>query len=120
MTQAQSHTVEQLVTALREGSLTEDGLRAGAAELAGDASRCQELMIVETSSSCPSSRIAAMKRFADGAPQVLPDDPEQWPYATPLEAVRDGWRIIAFPELALQLVGDDEWHGLGFRFVLER
>ena len=48
-----------------------------------------------------------------------PEDPEDWPYKTVLDAVRDGWRVIKFPELALML-DDKRSYGLGCDFVLER
>lgn len=112
--------VERLVAALHSGTLTEDGLRAGAVELAGAGDGCQELLILETGTSSPAAQVMAFSHFAGGEAQVVPDDPAQWPYATPLAAVKDGWRIIAFPEMALLLSGDEDWRGLGFRFVLER
>ena len=48
-----------------------------------------------------------------------PEDPDDWPYKTVLEAVRDGWRIIKLPELALAM-DDSRTYGLGHEFVLER
>ena len=45
--------------------------------------------------------------------------PRDWPYKTVLDAVRDGWRIIKFPELALML-DEKRSYGLGCDFVLER
>ena len=46
-------------------------------------------------------------------------DPEDWPYQTVLEAVRDGWRVVQFPNLAL-LLDETRTYGLGCEFILER
>ena len=48
-----------------------------------------------------------------------PEDPDQWPYKTVLEAMNDGWRIIKFPDMTLMLQ-DEETYGLGCDFVLEK
>ncbi|MEE2658754.1 MAG: hypothetical protein VX733_09645 [Candidatus Latescibacterota bacterium] len=113
-------SVDELVARLHAGTLTEQGLRAAFAEAVKSNSGCQELLILEASDSSPASTINAFSHFKDGEPQVVADDPEQWPYQTPLAAVKDGWRITTFPEMALQIVAEEEWHGVGFRFVLER
>ena len=41
-------------------------------------------------------RIIEKGEISDG-----PEDPDNWPYQTVLEAIRDGWGVIKFPELAL-------------------
>ena len=48
-----------------------------------------------------------------------PADPEEWPYRTVVEAIRDGWRVIQFPNLAL-LLDEKRSYGLGCEFILER
>ena len=55
----------------------------------------------------------------DGEIREGPANVEEWPYRSPLEAIRDGWRVIQFPNMALML---DESHtyGLGCEFILER
>ena len=47
------------------------------------------------------------------------DDPGEWPYQTVLEAIRDGWRIVQFPNAALAL-DTGRTYGLGAEFILER
>jgi hypothetical protein len=49
----------------------------------------------------------------------VPDDPNDWPYKTPLEAIRDGWRVIQFPNLAL-MMDETRTYGMGCEFILER
>jgi hypothetical protein len=41
-------------------------------------------------------RIIEKGEISDGS-----EDPDNWPYQTVLEAIRDGWSVIKFPELAL-------------------
>ena len=48
-----------------------------------------------------------------------PSDPNDWPYKTPLEANRDGWRVIQFPNMAL-IMDESKAYGLGCEFILER
>ena len=53
--------------------------------------------------------------------QILegPDDPDEWPYNSVLEAIDDGWRVVKFPEMAL-LLQEDKTFGLGCEFILEK
>ena len=39
--------------------------------------------------------------------------------ATVIDAIRDGWRVISFPNMALSL-DENRTYGLGFEFILER
>ena len=48
-----------------------------------------------------------------------PNDPEDWPYKTVLDAMNDGWRIIKSPDMTL-MMQDEETYGLGCDFVLEK
>ena len=34
--------------------------------------------------------------------------------------MRDGWRIVKFPEMALMVAGEEEAYGLGCEFILEK
>ena len=54
---------------------------------------------------------------APAGPKPTPDD--GWPYATVIDAIRDGWRVISFPNMALSL-DENRTYGLGFEFILER
>ena len=55
-----------------------------------------------------------------GCEQELSSDPEEWPYQSVLDAIAEGWRVISFPDMSLLTLSADEFHGLGFLFVLER
>ena len=60
-----------------------------------------------------------MAMVEDGQVRTLPDDPEQWPYQSVLEAINDGWRIISFPNQAL-MMDSSQTYGMGCEFILER
>ena len=49
----------------------------------------------------------------------IPREPAEWPYQTVMDALRDGWRIISFPNLAL-MMDESRTVGLGCEFILER
>ncbi len=44
---------------------------------------------------------------------------DDWPYEKVVDALRDGWRIISFPDMALSL-DENRTYGLGFEFILEK
>lgn len=55
---------------------------------------------------------------------TAPDDPvlpsQDPPYASVLDAVRDGWRIVQFPRPELHNFSDVENAYLSFEFILEK
>ena len=51
--------------------------------------------------------------------ELTEPDEAHWPYRTVLEAIRDGWRVIQFPNLAL-MTDESRTYGLGCEFILER
>ena len=60
-----------------------------------------------------------MALFVEGE-QIEPRaDPHEWPYQTVADAIKDGWRVVRFPELAL-LLNETRNYGLGCEFVLEK
>ena len=61
-----------------------------------------------------------MTWWIGGKPQLVPADANDWPYQTVFDADADGWRIVCFPEMSLVTTDDDELHGLGHLFILER
>ena len=60
-----------------------------------------------------------MSLVEDGEVQAAPDDPDDWPYATVIEAIDDGWRVVKFPELAL-LYQDPDNVSLGCELIPEK
>ena len=79
----------------------------------------QELLYLQTANSMPTSEVVGISLFSQGKEVVLPADPKDWPYESVLDALRDGWRVIKFPELAL-LLDEKRSYGLGCEFILER
>lgn len=85
-----------------------------------DGQRRQDVLYLQTQSTSPGSTVVGMLLIEDGVLSEGPLDPDDWPYQTVVEAIRDGWRIISFPNMALLTVDEKEFYGLGFEFILER
>ena len=79
----------------------------------------QRLIYLQTETTSVDSGVIGMSMVEDGEIRLPPDDPDEWPYANVLEAMKDGWRIIKFPELAL-LYQDPLNISLGCEFILEK
>ena len=79
----------------------------------------QRLLYLQTESTSVDSDVIGMSFVEDGEIRLPPDDPEDWPYANALEAMKDGWRVVKFPELAL-LYQDPFNLSLGCEFILEK
>ncbi len=121
MTETQKETMETLVAELQQGTLTETSLREGVADIVGtDDPKRQDILYLQAVTTSPGAAVVGMLLVEDGELREGPPDPEDWPYQTVIEAVRDGWRIISFPNMALLTVDEKEFYGLGAEFILER
>lgn len=121
MTETQKETIETLVAELQQGTLTETSLREGVADIVGvDNPKQQDILYLQAVTTSPGAAVVGMLLVEDGELREGPPDPEDWPYQTVIEAVRDGWRIISFPNMALLTVDEKEFYGLGAEFILER
>ena len=120
MNSRQAELTETLVDDLKNGALTEKGLRAGIAAAAAANGTRQDLLYLHCRSTSPGSPVQGMSLFEGGLEQELISDPEEWPYESVLDAIGKGWRVISFPDMSLLTLSADEFHGLGFLFVLER
>ena len=121
MTETQKETMETLVAELQQGTLTETILREGVADIVGtDDPKRQDILYLQAVTTSPGAAVVGMLLVEDGELREGPPDPEDWPYQTVIEAVRDGWRIISFPNMALLTVDEKEFYGLGAEFILER
>jgi hypothetical protein len=109
----------EIIEAFRRGELTEEKLRQALEELSGGESKRQDLLYLQTDSTSLTSVAHGMSILKDGEISEGPADPEEWPYKTPLDAIRDGWRVIQFPNMALML-DESKTYGLGCEFILER
>jgi len=79
----------------------------------------QDLLYLQTASTLPSSEVLGIALYLGGSEVELPSDPAEWPYTSVLDAIRQGWRVVKFPELAL-LLDESRSYALGCEFVLER
>ncbi len=121
MTETQKETTEVLVTELQQGTLTEASLRVGIADIVGtDNPKRQDVLYLQAVTTSPGAAVVGMLLIKDGELREGPPNPDDWPYQTVLDAVRDGWRIISFPNMALLAVDEKEFYGLGAEFILER
>ena len=110
--------VKRCIDELKQETLTERHLRR-IAEVADEARALQDILYLHTAANSPISEVLAMRIVENGEISDGPEDPDDWPYQSVLEAVRDGWRVIKFPELAL-MMDESRTYGLGFEFILDR
>ena len=109
---------------LRAGTLVEADLQQALDRLSdgtsdGDSPKQQRLLYLNTGNTGVDSQVLGMALVEDGQILEGPDDVNDWPYNSVLEAMDDGWRAIKFPEMAL-LLQEDKTFGLGCEFILEK
>ena len=110
--------LEQCIDELKEGTLTEERLQQAFGMAPAGAPR-QDLLYLQAVTVGVDSQALGMRVLIDGEFNDGPDEPEDWPYKSVLEAIRDGWRVISFPNLAL-LMDESKTYGLGHEFILEK
>lgn len=121
MTEKQKKILNALMDELQRGELTPAQLHQGITDLIEQNSRKpQDILYLQARNTSPESQVVGMMRIEDGKRVPCPSDPADWHYQTVLDAVRDGWRIISFPNMSLLAVDEKEVYGLGFEFILER
>lgn len=119
MDETRQKKIEDCIKAFNQGKLTEERLRQALEEAGAWEPRHQDLLYLQTNSTSVGSRVHGMSIVQDGEISDGPRNPEDWPYETPLEAMRDGWRVIQFPNMAL-IMDESKAYGLGCEFILER
>ena len=121
MTETQKEIMNSLMAELEQGELTPAQLCQGITDLIGHNSRKpQDILYLQARNTSPESQVVGMMRIEGGKRVPCPPAPEDWLYQTVLDAVKDGWRIISFPNMSLLAVDEKEVYGLGFEFILER
>jgi len=110
--------LDQAIAELRAGTLQESTLAAIRDDVATGGTR-QDLLYLQAAGTDLNAEVIGMRMFLDGEMSDGPDDPDDWPYQTVLDAIRDGWRIIDFPNLAL-LLDESRTYAYGAEFVLEK
>ena len=116
--EAIANKLDQAIAELRAGTLQESTLAAIRDEVA-TGQETQDLLYLQASGTDVNSEVIGMRLVLDGEVSDGPDDPDDWPYQTVVEAIRDGWRIIDFPNLAL-LLDESRTYAYGAEFVLEK
>ena len=112
--------IEQWLDKLRAGTLVEEDLQRALRQVDADgACRQQRLLYLQTSTTGVDSDVLGMALVENGQILEAPEDPDEWPYGTVLEAMADGWRVVKFPEMAL-LLQEDRTFGFGCDFILEK
>ena len=112
--------VSQWLGQLKRGALTPADLEQALARLKQDRSPAvQRLLYLQTHTTDLESPVIGMAIVDDAVVHDAPDDPEDWPYKTILEAMSDGWRIVKFPEMALAYL-DPDYGGMKWEFILEK
>ena len=109
---------------LRAGTLVEADLQQALGCLSdgtsdGNPPKRQRLLYLNTGNTGVDSQVLGMALAENGQILEGPDDVDEWPYNSVLEAMDDGWRVIKFPEMAL-LLQEDKTFGLGCEFILEK
>ena len=113
--------LERCLEKFRAGKLSESDLQqaleSADAQLAAST---PQLLYLQATTTAVTSGVCGMSLFdADGQHDSV-DGTGAWVYETVIDALRDGWRIVKFPEMALMVAGEEEAYGLGCEFILEK
>jgi len=111
--------IEGCVEKLRAGTLTEDDLRATLNSLVSSCDGGHDLLYLQADSMAIGAGVLGMFTVENGEIHEGPPDPGDWPYATVLDALKDGWRVLKFPDLAM-FVDETKLYGPGVEFILEK
>ena len=111
--------LDQGIAELRAGTLQESTLAAIRDEVTAAGRARQDLLYLQAAGTDLHSQVIGMRMVCDGEQSDGPNDPDDWPYQSVLDAIRDGWRIIDFPNLAL-LLDESRTYAYGAEFVLEK
>ena len=118
------YQIQNWLDKLRAGTLVETDLQQALDRLNDstsddDSPKRQRLLYLNTGNTGVDSQVLGMALVEKGEILEGPDDVDEWPYNSVLEAMDDGWRVIKFPEMAL-LLQEDKTFGLGCEFILEK
>ena len=111
--------VEECIDRLDRGDLQADHLREVLAQIPSACNTVQDLLYMQCSTTSVTSQVLGVQFISGGEVQPEPDSVSDFPYQSVLEAMRDGWRVVQFPNMAL-LLDEERTYGLGCEFILER
>ncbi len=81
----------------------------------------QRLLVLYLQNSCPTSEVVVWAEYDGTGQSDYQGDQRDPPYASVLAAMRDGWRVIKFPEIAATTTDNAYQTGpLPNEFVLEK
>ena len=109
---------DKILALFRQGQLTEQDLRQ-ALERRGSSGKHQDLLYLAATNTAVTAPLLSISLVQDGQMVDGMTGAGDWPYGSVLDAIRDGWRVIKFPELAL-LLYEGKTAGLGCEFILEK
>lgn len=120
MNEQQKQQIQECVKWLEQGTLTGQRLHDTFEQVVahGDGKR-QDLLYLQSNGLNVEWPLLGMRLFVDGKWEPEPESEEDWPYKSVAEAIKDGWRIISFPNEAQEL-DENHKYGLGFEFILEK
>ncbi|MDE2768516.1 MAG: hypothetical protein OXO54_01365 [Chloroflexota bacterium] len=111
--------LDEGIAELRAGTLEESTLASIRDELTAAGNARQDLLYLQAAGTALDTQVIGMRMVIDGELSDGANDPDDWPYQTVLDAIRDGWRIIEFPSLAL-LLDESRTYAYGAEFVFEK
>lgn len=82
------HHLEQCLSRYRAGALTEQDLEKALESLTEPT--CQRLLYLQANNTSVTSTIEGMSMVDEDGVNDGPDNPDDWPYQTVYEAMRDG------------------------------
>lgn len=79
----------------------------------------QNLLYLQCRSTSIHSKVLGMSILENGVLSDGPDDPEQWPYKTVLDAIKDGWWVVQFPAIDSATLNGKQCY-VPCEFILEK
>ena len=111
--------IKQWIDEFERGQLTKKSLYTGLEKFEQTIPQRQDLLYLQTSGTSLSSGVHGILLVENGQVSEIPSNPDDWPYQSVLEAIKDGWHVIQFPNMAL-LMDESRTYGLGCEFILEK
>ena len=111
--------IKQWIDEFERGQLTKKSLYTGLEKFEQAIPKRQDLLYLQTSGTSLSSGVQGILLVENGQVSEIPSTPDDSPYQSVLEAIKDGWHVIQFPNLAL-LMDESRTYGLGCEFILEK
>ena len=111
--------IKQWIDEFERGQLTKKSLYTGLEKSEQTIPQRQDLLYLQTSGTSLSSKVHGILLVENGQVSEISSNPDDWPYQSVLEAIKDGWHVIQFPNMAL-LMDESRTYGLGCEFILEK